>query len=179
MTDQERIAQQFGLTIEQLNATSPHERERAIAESLSSDERSMAAMFKMSEADIAEMVSDRAEEFTPAEAVARLNALGKAGQGRLLALNAAAGHRLYAQAAKVDSSFCSFRDATADLVRASGGKASKAVKASASPEIHRGAPTKLVRLTTNTEDMPLGDHNYPPIVAAREAGREAALRSRR
>ena len=60
MTDQEKIAQQFGLTIEQLNATSPHERERAIAESLSSDERSMAAMFKMSEADIAEMVSDRA-----------------------------------------------------------------------------------------------------------------------
>lgn len=77
-------------------------------------------MFKMSEADIAEMVSDRAEEFTPAEAVARLNALGKAGQGRLLALNPAAGHRLYALAAKADTSFCSFRDATADLVRASG-----------------------------------------------------------
>lgn len=120
MTEQEKIAKQFGLTVEQLNATSPHERERAIAESLSSDERSLAAMFKMSEADIAEMVSDRAEEFTPAEAVARLNALGKAGQGRLLALNPAAGHRLYSQAAKVDSSFCSFRDATADLVRASG-----------------------------------------------------------
>jgi hypothetical protein len=122
MTDQEKIARQLGITVAELSAPTAAERDRTLEVSLTNDERTLARQLGMSPEDIAEMVTERATDIEPEEASERLKLLGKEGQGRLLALSAAAAYRLFSQASKREAKWSALREATADLIRASGGR---------------------------------------------------------
>lgn len=132
------------------------EKRRTLLSALTSDERSMAHAFDMDCDRITAMVADReadgdAEPFSPEDAAARLGAMDKEDQNVLFAASLPVAHRLLTCAAKAEpGKYAALRDATRDAIRASGGKVPGTVKASASAEIHRGLPTRLVRLTRDT-----------------------------
>ena len=121
-TDEQKIAKTFGLTVDQLRATTPDEKDDTIRASLTKDERSIARAFGMKHDAVAELVTDNFEGIEPTEAAAKLSALGKEGQGRLLALNPAAALRLLTSAAKKDAQWIALRDATARLITATNGR---------------------------------------------------------